>query len=412
MSHRAYLKFFAVIALSACLPAAAAVGEISAAASPSIQEFLLPDDLSAPNAIIVDNAGKVWFAEKVGKKIAVYDPEEKTFRSFAVPASWGNVGPARIALGTNGKIWFTVQRWADTVDRTNFLGELSPADGSFKKHDLYFKSGGGELLIDQDRVIPEDLLADGKGSIWFLVPGENALYRYDPAAETLKGYPIPTIDSYPRGIAVDGRGTIWFGEANANKIAEFDPKSAAFNEYEIPSPFSSVGELAVDAKGKIWFVEVRNNRLGVFSPDGKRFDEALLPAARSLPSDLAVGADGRIWFVEYLENKVGVFDPKQALFKEYVIPTPSSLPGGIVIDGERSRLWFSESNTEAKRLGMLDIGAAAKVGDKAVAVVSEKNPEKNKSGDGGYLGLIIAFGLLAAAAGAAFVLISRRGAGR
>ena len=171
MQYGACLKFFTVLAVVACLSASGGAG----AAAPSIQEVLLPDDLSAPNAIIVDDAGKVWFAEKIGKKIAAYDPEAKTFRSFAVPASWGNVGPSRIAVGPQGKIWITVQRWADTVDRTNILGELSPADGSFKKHDLYFKAGAGELLVDQDRVIPEDLLVDGKGNVWFLVPGENAL---------------------------------------------------------------------------------------------------------------------------------------------------------------------------------------------------------------------------------------------
>ena len=55
---------------------------------------------------------------------------------------------------------------------------------------------------------------------------------------------------------------------------------------------------------------------------------------------------------------MGVFTPEDAVFHEYEIPTFGSLPGDMVIDHKRSMLWFTEGNTEAKRLGVLSIADA------------------------------------------------------
>lgn len=383
------------------------VSGAAGAAGPSIQEFLLPDNISAPSSIAVDAEGRVWFAEKVGKSLAVYDPGKKEFSAFPIPSSWGNVGPSRIALGPSGNIWITVRRWAEAVDRTDFLGEFTPADASFRRHDLSAKADNGDMRIDRNRVIPEDLLVDAKGTVWFLVPGENRLYRYDPAAGALKGYDIPTANCYPRGIAVDGKGVIWFAEANANKIASFDPETAAFGEYVVPTPFANIGELAIDGEGRVWFVELRTNRLGVFYPGTGRFDEAMLPAARSLPNALAVDGGGKVWFLEFLENKVGMFDPKTALFKEFIIPTASSLPGNVVIDSRRSRLWFSETSTEAKRLGMLAIGTESLAADGAGAAM-KAGQTRGAFDEDSYLGLILVFGLIGAAVAAALLVMRRK----
>ncbi len=380
----------------------------AAAAGSIIQEFVLPDEISAPNSIALDAAGNVWFAEKVGKRLSVYDPQKNEFRSFPIPSAWGSVGPARIAVGPKGKIWFNVTRWMETVDNVDFLGEFSPADGSFKKHELSSKTGAGELLTDQHRVIPEELLIDAKGIVWLLVPGENALYSYDPAASILKAHVIPTVNCYPRGLSIDGDGVLWFSEANANKIGKFDPKSATFAEYDIPTAFATAGETAVDGDGNVWFVEMRTNRLGVFYPALERFDEALLPAARSLPSDIAIDGDGKIWFLEYLASKVGLFLPKEALFREFVIPTTGSLPGSLVIDKKRGLLWFSETSTDAKRLGLLDIGNMDKTAAGAAAGTGGVLKEKSVSGEGGGQKIMFALGALLLAAGGAVFLIARR----
>ena len=338
-----------------------------AAISGAIEEFVLPEGISAPFSIAVDLAGKVWFTEKVGKALTVFDPETKRFETHPLPPDWGNVGPARIALDPGGRIWFTVHRWAEAVADTNVLGEFAPAEGSFTKHVLDARPASGEMRLVGPPIVPEDLLVDRRGIVWFLAPDENKIYRFDPAAADLTGYLIPTRNSYPRGLTIDGNGVIWFVEANVNKIGKFNPESASFREYAIPTPFSAPAKSFADGQGRIWFVEMSSNRLGVFYPDMERFDEALVPTPRSLPNAIAADGQGNIWFLEYRGNKVGLFDPIEATFREFAIPTYGSEPGDLAIDRERGRLWFSEASTEARRLGMLSIASALAAVEKANA---------------------------------------------
>lgn len=336
----------------------------NAASAGVIEEFVLPEGVSAPYSIALDSIGRVWFAEKVGKTLTVFDPAKGRFESYPLPPDWGDVGPSAIAAGPQDRIWFTVRRWAGSDAGTNLLGEFTPADGSFTRHVLEDPADYNGMQADHPAVVPEDLLVDRQGSIWFLAPDANRLYRYNPASRQLKGYPIPTVHGYPRGLSIAGDSVLWFVETNANKIGKFDPATEGFREYAIPTKFSNPAKSVVDTQGRVWFVEMSTNRIGVFYPDLERFDEALIPTPRSLPDALAADDDGNIWFLEYRGNKVGVFNPTMATFREFDIPTYGSEPGDMAIDRERGRLWFSEAGTEARRLGMLSL-------EKALAVSNE-----------------------------------------
>ena len=325
-----------------------------------IEEFEVPSNISSPHSIAVGIGGKVWFTEKVGKNLVVFDPEHRVFEAFPLPSDWGNLGPSRLALGPDGSVWFSVRRWADSDDGTWLLGRFDPTAGKFRRYILADPDSGtaGEHGKDQGNVSPDDLLVDRKGVVWFLSPENNKLYSFAPDGAGLRGYAIPTPHSYPKGIAIDGGDSIWFTEANANKIGRFVPARAAFSEYQIPTAFANPEALTVDGTGRVWFVELRTNRLSVFYPEEERFYEALIPTAGGLPNAIAAGGDGGIWFLEYMGNKVGLFEPVQAEFKEFDIPTFASLPGDMAIDAARRRLWFSETGTEAKRLGMLSMTKA------------------------------------------------------
>ncbi len=321
-------------------------GGVPAASENPIEEVPLPDALSSAQSIVVDSAGRLWFAEKVGRTLAVYDPATEKFSSYSLPASWGDVGFSRIALSPDGEIWFTVNRWAENADESYALGKFSPVDGSFARYVLSIES------------IPEELLVDDGGAIWFTASNKNNLYRVDPTDFSVKGYPVPTTNAYPRHLAVDHKGHIWFAEANVNKIGRFVPERQHFDEYEVPTAFANPGAITVDKDGRVWFVEMQANRIAVFYPDWLRFDEALIPTKRSSPNAIVADAAGNIWFLEYRANKIGVFNPRTAVFHEVDIPSFNSLPGALAIDHERSVLWFSEGSTEAKRLGRLSIDRA------------------------------------------------------
>ncbi len=321
----------------------AVFGGPSLASNDLIREVALPEALSSAQSITVDAAGRVWFSEKISNKLAVFDSKKNKFEIFPLPSSWGNLGFSKVVTGPGGDIWFTMRRGTGNVKEPNILGRFSPEDGYFTKY---------ALSID---AIPKDLYIGPDGEIWFLAANKNSLYRVDPVSFKVKGYSLPSENASPGGLTADAKGHIWFSDVNANKIGKFVPEDEVFYEYDVPTSFSSPGEIAIDKDGRVWFVETAANRLGVFYPDRLRFDEALIPTSKSAPNSIAADKDGNIWFLEYRGNKVGVFNPTTAVFYEYDIPTYSSLPGELVIDHERSILWFTQSNTEAKSLGMLSL---------------------------------------------------------
>ncbi|MDH4284484.1 MAG: hypothetical protein OEV35_04120, partial [Gallionellaceae bacterium] len=107
-------------------------GQASTQAPPAsgpIKEIALPDGLGSAQSITIDAAGRIWFTEKVGKKLVMYDPEKKEFASHPLPASWGSVGFSNITSSPDGEIWFTVTRWAEGAEDPYLLGRFTPADG-------------------------------------------------------------------------------------------------------------------------------------------------------------------------------------------------------------------------------------------------------------------------------------------
>lgn len=318
-------------------------GSMALASVGVVTEYAMPDGVSAPQSVVVDGAGLVWFTEKIGKNLVQFDPEKRQFTAHALPDSWGSVGPSRLALSRQGEIWFTVRRWVDGESAIHLLGQFIPGQHIFKSHPL--PAG----------VVPEELVVDHQNGVWFTNPDNNRIQRFDPNGAQLKGYTIPTPHAYPRGLALDKAGGVWFSESNINRLGYFNPVDETFQEYELPTPFANPGAVAVDREGRIWFVEMTANQIGAFYPDLKRFDERMIPTQRGMPDALATDGEGGIWVLEYRGNRVGYFRPREALFQEYDIPTYGSLPGSLAIDVERGRLWFSETSTEAKKLGMIDM---------------------------------------------------------
>lgn len=357
-----------------------------------ISEFDLPKEISAANSIIVDTSGNVWFAEKLGKNLTMFNPQTLVFEVYPLPSAWGNIGPSRITFSPQGDIWFSVRRWVESDMEPNILGKFSLSDHRYYRYTL------------PPHTIPEELIVATDGIVWFLAPDENRLYQFEPASGALQHYAIPTRNAYARAISLDHKGNIWFAEANANQLATFNPATAKFNEYLIPTRFANPGEITVDKKGNIWFVELTANRIGVFYPEWQRFDEALLPTPRSMPSAIKADSRGNIWFLEYRGGKVGLFKPLEATFQEYNIPAFNSQPGAMAIDHQRDILWFSETSTEVKKLGRLDIKAALLAKDRTTDQASESITNKfaTDSTNSNYQALLLFMALLLIIAGSGY----------
>jgi virginiamycin B lyase len=350
-----------------------------------VREVALPEGLASAQSIALDSNGRVWFTEKVGRKLTVTTRRRRGSRRIRC-RSVGEHGLSPSPRGPTA-IWFT------RIDGPK--ARKNPLWGDSRR-----RMGTSQLAPND--AIPQELMIDARGTIWFLAANKNSLYRIDPRTLALKGYAIPTANGHPRSLAAARNGHIWFVQANTNKIGVFVPERETFREYEVLTSFSNPGRLAIDGHGKIWFVEVTANRIGVFSPDTDRFDEVIVPTPASAPVALVSDDSGNVWFLEYIGNKVGVFNPESAVFHEYDIPTYGSLPTQMVLDRKRSTLWFTQSATEAKRLGMLSIGDAlgthgAGGGDHA----AQSAPASQRFGQGmfGWLALLASIAALVALGG-------------
>ncbi|MBT4161185.1 MAG: hypothetical protein HOC70_11510 [Gammaproteobacteria bacterium] len=333
-----------LIAFQSLVPALVRAAGVEAL-SP-ITEYPLPESLSSPYAIELDASSRVWFTEKVGQHLAMFDPKDEQFRVHKLPESWGKVGPAQLAITDAGEIWFTIHRWAEDAAQTNVLGKFSPSTNSFTRYEISLDASPQEIVIGE------------QGMLWLVAADRNQLLKVDAGTGKVVSYQIPTPDSNPQGLTIDHKGDVWFSEPNVNKIGRFSPNDGYFKEFDIPTAFANPGSMAVDVEGKVWFVERSSNRLGVLYPDLNRFDEALIPTLNALPHAIDADGQGRLWFLEYRGNKVGVFDPQSATFNEFDIPRYNSFPGEMVIDHEQNLIWFTESNAESSQLGVLSIGLA------------------------------------------------------
>jgi virginiamycin B lyase len=78
-------------------------------ATPTAEEFELPNPDSRPRRIAVDANGRVWYTDYSRRMLGMMDPaapEESRFREWETP---GGGAPYGIAIGPDGRVWFDDQ---------------------------------------------------------------------------------------------------------------------------------------------------------------------------------------------------------------------------------------------------------------------------------------------------------------
>ena len=100
-------------------------GDVLAAEDP-IKEVVLPVGLSSAQSIAVDVKGRVWFTEKVGRKLALFEPSTGEFTTHALPSAWGSLGFSQFALSPDGAIWFTRAQMGRECGRASLPGKVRP----------------------------------------------------------------------------------------------------------------------------------------------------------------------------------------------------------------------------------------------------------------------------------------------
>src|SRR5262249_48597202 len=107
---------------------------------------------------------------------------------------------------------------------------------------------------------PKMIALGPDGRLWFTENGANKIGRVDRLG-SFQEFTIPTPDSQPFGITSGPDGNIWFTENAATNIGRATP-SGVITEYAVPRAVSGPSDICTGPDGNIWFTENAAGKIG------------------------------------------------------------------------------------------------------------------------------------------------------
>jgi streptogramin lyase len=270
-----------------------------------------------------------------------------TATDYYIPSGsdpWGT------AFDSHGNVWVAIPSCDPSPTCSNSnpgkIAEFNPGSSSWSAT-YQLPSGYAQPLL---------LAFDSQGFLWFTMPMNNSIGKFDPSAHTFQQWAVPTASSGPWGITVDQNSKIWFTEHYTNKIGRFDPSNQSFMEVATPASNSQPYSITVDAYNNIWFTENNSSvaLIAEYTTQGKLNEYKIRTGSTSglTPHMITVDPNGNIWWSEGWPGKIGELVVSLAQpgtnngVTEYAYQRPCSTCGahtsGISVDSN-GLVWFDDS---------------------------------------------------------------------
>ncbi len=275
----------------------------------------------------VGSDGNIYFAVRLGDKIARFDPKSKLFQEWNVPAG---LQPRGLVVARDGKVFFGGAGSA--------IGELDPATGKIR---LYKTPSA-----DSD---PYTLIFDAEDNIWFTEKQVGKLGKLDRSSGKISEYPI---GDDPYGLAIDKRGNVWVTRKAAGRLSKFDPATGQITELLLAKG-SQPRRIALAPDGMLWVTLYGLGRLAKIDPVANQVvKEYELPGGPNAgPYAVNPDAAGRIWVSEIQTDNVIMLNPRSETIRAFRLPTRDTGVRKAAIDAE-GRYWYIGSATG--RLGVIE----------------------------------------------------------
>lgn len=272
--------------------------------------------------------GHVYFAVRVGDKIARFEPKTKSFQEWDVPAG---MQPRGILVARDGKVFFG-------GSGNGALGELDPATGKIKVYSIPTPSCD-----------PYTLVFDADENIWFTERKTGKVGKFDRASGKFTEYPI---GDGPYALSWDKLGSLWVTRKAADRIVRFDPKTGRVTELLLGKG-SQPRRTAVSPDGMLWVTLYGVGKLAKVDPAANRVvKEYDMPGGPNAgPYAVNADAEGRIWVSEIQTDNIIVLDPRSETMRTFNLPTRDTGVRKATIDAE-GRYWYVGSH--AGRLGVIE----------------------------------------------------------
>ncbi len=209
---------------------------------------------SAPNDLVLDTRGMLWFTEMNANAIGSLDTTDGSIHQYPLTSGPNAkpLNPYGIAVDSHGNIWFTEAS-------TNRLGLLNPLNGQIS----YFTPPGVASTTPLMEVV-----SDAQGQIWATTFEASLLLHFNPTTHTFTIYSTALFQGGIYGLSSASNGDVWVVVTSANMLARLDVKAQRFLYYPIPTPHSLPIGLAEGKASTIWFTESGSDKIGVLQANG------------------------------------------------------------------------------------------------------------------------------------------------
>ena len=286
---------------------------------------------SGPAGIATGPDGNIWFTEAQAGQIGMINPTTHAITEYPIPTATGSPSgitpsPLGITAGPDGNLWFT-------DPGTNQIGMISPSSHTITEYPI--------LTANSD---PTSITTGPDGNVWFTETATDQIGVINPSSGTIAEFLIPTANNSPSGITAGPDGNLWFTESASSKIATIQPITKGIIEYATPSANSQPAGIVTGSDGNIWFTETSTNRIARVNLTTPGIIEFPVLTTKSHPTAITAGSDGNLWFIESSANKIGTMSVTTgAMVVETIIPTAKSSAAAITT-GPGGGIWFTETN--------------------------------------------------------------------
>ncbi|GER86138.1 hypothetical protein KDW_03000 [Dictyobacter vulcani] len=264
--------------------------------------------------LIVAPDDTIWFAEQYADYIGHYEPRTKHFTTYILPPITTPdpanpkqtlslpSAPNELLLDQQGHVWFTEMN-ADAI------GELNIKTGQFTHYPL-------SRPRTVQKLSPYGITLDTHGFIWFTQSGESKLGRLDPRTGNIHTYTPPVSEQQVplslMEIHSDPTGMIWLTTFNTNNLLQFDPQKENFTAYAAPITghgIQGIYGLVTTSPDDIWATVATSNAIAHFTVKTKTFTYYPIPTENCTPLGISQGPDKSFWFTESATNQIGQLIP-------------------------------------------------------------------------------------------------------